>query len=58
MSLLPRFTPGTPITMVQNAKRPLIVSIRDTRVALGRGESQKILILRTSFSDGPQNGNN
>ncbi|MGI5835477.1 MAG: FeoA domain-containing protein [Chloroflexota bacterium] len=53
------FTPGTPITMVQNAKSgPLIVSIRDTRVALGRGESQKILILRTSFSDGPQNGNN
>ncbi|MGB9521755.1 MAG: FeoA family protein, partial [Anaerolineales bacterium] len=32
------FTPGVEISMVQNFGRgPLIVSVRDTRVALGRG---------------------
>lgn len=51
------FTPGTPITVLQNSKSgPLIVSIRDSRVALGRGEAQKIQLLRTSLSDGLQNG--
>nr|MBC7245960.1 ferrous iron transport protein A [Chloroflexota bacterium] len=39
------FTPGTEIKMLQNLGHgPLIVSLRDTRIALGRGEAQKILI--------------
>ncbi|MBC7232515.1 MAG: ferrous iron transport protein A [Chloroflexi bacterium] len=39
------FTPGAEIKMVQNLGHgPLIVSLRDTRIALGRGEAQKILI--------------
>ena len=37
------FTPGTELTMVQNyGWGPLIVQIRDTRIALGRGEARKI----------------
>ena len=43
------FTPGAEVTMVQNFGRgPLIVLIRDTRVALGRGEASKIRIRRAS----------
>jgi ferrous iron transport protein A len=39
------FTPGVEITMAQNSgKGPLIVSLRGTRVALGRLEAQKILV--------------
>jgi ferrous iron transport protein A len=42
------FTPGTEITMLQNYRRgPLIVVVRDTHVALGRGEARKILVGRT-----------
>jgi DtxR family transcriptional regulator, Mn-dependent transcriptional regulator len=37
------FTPGTPVTVVQNCGRgPLIAQIRDVRVALGRAEAQRI----------------
>jgi ferrous iron transport protein A len=43
------FTPGAEVMMVQNFGRgPLIVLIRDTRVALGRGEANKIRIRRAS----------
>jgi DtxR family transcriptional regulator, Mn-dependent transcriptional regulator len=39
------FTPGTRIDMVQNIGRgPVIVSVRDTRVALGRGEARAITV--------------
>jgi ferrous iron transport protein A len=39
------FTPGARLRVVQNYGRgPLIVSLRDTRVALGRGEAEKILV--------------
>jgi Fe2+ transport system protein FeoA len=39
------FTPGVEITMVQNLGHgPMIVTLRDTRIALGRGEAEKILI--------------
>ena len=39
------FTPGTEITMLQNYRRgPLIVVVRDTHVALGRGEAMKVLV--------------
>ncbi len=39
------FTPGARIAMTQNYGRgPLIVTVRGTRVALGRGEAEQILV--------------
>lgn len=41
------FTPGAEVQMSQNYGRgPLIVTIRGTRVALGRGEAAKICVER------------
>ena len=41
------FTPGVSLTMVQNYGRgPLIVLVRGTRIALGRGEAGHILVWR------------
>ena len=41
------FTPGVAVQMVQNVGQgPVIVLVRDTRVALGRGQAQKILVAR------------
>jgi ferrous iron transport protein A len=40
------FTPGVGIRMLQNRGHgPVIVTLRDTRIALGRGEASKILVL-------------
>lgn len=40
------FTPGAQVSMAQNFGRgPLIVTVRGTRVALGRGEAAQILVL-------------
>ncbi len=37
------FTPGAEITVIQNFGRgPLIVRVREARIALGRGEAHKI----------------
>jgi len=39
------FTPGVRVSMVQNFGRgPVIVMVRGTRIALGRGEAQKIIV--------------
>ena len=39
------FTPGTELTMVQNyGWGPVIVQVRDTRIALGRGEARKVQV--------------
>ena len=39
------FTPGVPVKMTQNYGRgPLIVIVRGTRVALGRGEASRIMV--------------
>lgn len=39
------FTPGAKVTVVQNYGRgPIIVAVRGTRLALGRGEALKIRI--------------
>jgi len=39
------FTPGTRLRVIQNfGHGPIIVSLRSTRVALGRGEAAKILV--------------
>jgi len=41
------FTPGARLQVVQNYEHgPIIVSLRDTRVALGRGEARHILVKR------------
>lgn len=41
------FTPGAQIVMAQNYQRgPLLVTIRGTHVALGRGEAQEIIVVR------------
>lgn len=43
------FTPGAEVSMTQNyGYGPLIVSVRGTSVALGRGEAAKILIERSA----------
>jgi len=45
------FTPDTEVTVVQNFGRgPLIVTVRDTRIALGRGEAGKIRVVRRKDS--------
>lgn len=48
------FTPGAWLSVVQNRGRgPLIVELRGTRVALGRGEATRILVERDGgHSDG------
>ena len=41
------FTPDAEVTMLQNFGRgPLIVTVRDTRIALGRGEAGKVRIVK------------
>ncbi|MFZ5918051.1 MAG: FeoA family protein [Chloroflexota bacterium] len=41
------FTPDAEVRMVQNFGRgPLIVTVRDARIALGRGEAGKIWVER------------
>jgi len=38
-------TPGVEVTVLQNFGRgPMIVTVRDTRIALGRGETFKVLV--------------
>jgi len=40
------FTPGVTVAMLQNRRHgPVIVTIRDTRIVLGRGEAHRILIV-------------
>ena len=40
------FTPGACLTVVQNfGHGPLIVSVRDSRIALGRGEASSIYVV-------------
>jgi|Deesub1362B_J571_1020462.scaffolds.fasta_scaffold05873_2 ferrous iron transport protein A len=43
------FTPGAEVTVLQNFGRgPLIVRVRDARVALGRGEAGRIFVRRNA----------
>ncbi|MGB9723805.1 MAG: FeoA family protein [Chloroflexia bacterium] len=49
------FTPGATVTMVQNFGRgPMIVLVRGARVALGRGEGQKVLVQREEDGREPE----
>lgn len=42
-------TEGVVLVVLQNSRRgPLLVVVRDTRIALGRGEAVKILVEPTS----------
>jgi len=46
------FTPGVRVKMVQNyGHGPLIVSVRGARVALGRGEAEKVGVTRPTDGD-------
>jgi Fe2+ transport system protein FeoA len=41
------FTPGVDVEIMQNFGRgPMIVKVRGTRIALGRGEAEKINVSR------------
>jgi ferrous iron transport protein A len=47
------FTPGARLRVVQNFGRgPIIVNLRDTRVALGRGEAARIEVEARGGEDG------
>jgi ferrous iron transport protein A len=49
------FTPGAQLKVVQNyGHGPIIVNLRDTRVALGRGEAAKILVEQLDGGDHEQ----
>ncbi|NLW71798.1 MAG: hypothetical protein GXY37_02775 [Chloroflexi bacterium] len=37
-------TPGIKLCVVQNAGGPLLISVRDSRIALGRGVAHKIMV--------------
>ena len=40
---------GAPLVVLQNSGRgPMLVVVRDTRIALGRGEAMKVLVEETS----------
>lgn len=42
------FTPGVMIEMIQNyGHGPVVVSLRDTRVALGRNEARKTIVRKS-----------
>jgi ferrous iron transport protein A len=46
------FTPGAEVQMTQNFGRgPLIVTVRGTRVALGRVEAAKIVVKRSDTNE-------
>jgi len=46
------FTPGASVTMIQNyGHGPLIVNVRDTRIALGRGEAAKIRVRQVACGE-------
>jgi len=37
-------TPGVPLTVLQDTGGPILVSVRDSRIALGRGMARKISV--------------
>jgi ferrous iron transport protein A len=46
------FTPGANVTMIQNyGHGPVIVSVRDTRIALGRGEASRIRVRQVACGE-------
>lgn len=47
-------TPGVELIIVQDTGGPLLVSVRDSRVALGRGMAQKMLVTHAESHDNSQ----
>jgi Fe2+ transport system protein FeoA len=44
------FSPGATVNMVQNyKKRPVIVSVRDSRIALARSVADKVYLRRVEY---------
>lgn len=37
-------TPGTELCIIQDAGGPLLISVKDSRVALGRGVAHKVMV--------------
>jgi len=37
-------TPGVELSIVQDTGGPLLISVRDSRIAIGRGMAQKIMV--------------
>lgn len=37
-------TPGVELSIIQDSGGPLLVSVRDSRIALGRGMAQKVMV--------------
>ena len=37
-------TPGVELSVVQDAGGPLLISVRDSRIALGRGIARKVMV--------------
>ncbi|MBL7161062.1 MAG: ferrous iron transport protein A [Anaerolineales bacterium] len=37
-------TPGVELSVVQDAGGPLLISVRDSRIALGRGMAHKVMV--------------
>jgi len=37
-------TPGVALSVVQDSGGPLLLSVRDSRIALGRGMAQKVMV--------------
>ena len=51
------FTPGAPVTVTRNyGHGPIIVSVREAQVALGRGEAGHILVFLEEEDDATRTG--
>jgi Fe2+ transport system protein FeoA len=49
-------TPGVEMSILQDSGGPLLVAVRDTRIALGRGMAHKVMVsLINSTSTHPHN---
>ncbi|MFN2108416.1 MAG: ferrous iron transport protein A [Anaerolineae bacterium] len=52
------FTPGAPVTVTRNhGIGPLIVAVRGTQVALGRGEASHVMVYMQEDADAADSGN-
>lgn len=47
-------TPGVNLSIIQNSGGPMLISVRDSRIALGLGMAQKLLVSLISENSGEQ----
>jgi ferrous iron transport protein A len=38
------FVPGTRVKVLSNSRGPILINVRDSRIAMGRGMAMKILV--------------